>query len=109
MNKPTFKQYLESKEQLRNAIANTPVAISEYEVVHYCSLFLGEYEEDKITVNLKPKQRVIVEWQYDDIKTPTPLSIKIEGVESIDESEEFQTFWSNNKIQKWLLRHTRGL
>ena len=109
MNKPTFKQYLESKEQLRQAVTLVPIAISEYEVVHYCSLFLGEYEEDKISVSLKPKQKIIVEWQYDSPDTPTPLSIKLSGVDSIDEQEEHQTFWTNVKIQKWLRRHTRGI
>lgn len=107
--KLTFKQYLESKEQLLKAIENVPVATSEYEVIHYCSLPLGEYEEDKVTVALKPKQKIVVEWQYDSVDEPTPLNIKLQGVTSVDESEVFQTFWANAKLQKWLRRHTRGL
>lgn len=107
--KLSFKQYLESKEQLLKAIENVPVATSEYEVIHYCALPLGEYEEDKVSVALKPKQKIVVEWQYDSIDEPTPLNIKLQGVASVDECEEFQTFWTNAKLQKWLRRHTRGL
>ena len=105
--KLTFKQYLESKEQLRKAVDNIPIATSVYEVIHYCSLPLGEYEEEKTVVSLKPKQKIVVEWKYDSIENPTPLSIKIQGVQNIDEDEQFQTFWENKKLHKWIRRHTR--
>jgi hypothetical protein len=106
--KLTFKQYLESKEQLLKAIENVPVSINEYEVIHYCSLPLGEYEEDKELVGLKPKQKIVVEWKYDTVDDPTPVSIKLKGVQSIDEDDHYQTFWTGQKLQKWLKRHTRG-
>lgn len=106
--KLSFKQYLESKEQLRKAVENVPVAITEYEVIHYCSLPLGEYEEDKVLIGLKPKQKIVVEWKYDTLEDPTPLNIKIQGVQSVDEDEQFQTFWAGSKLQKWLHRHTRA-
>jgi len=106
--KLSFKQYLESKEQLRKAVENVPITINEYEVIHYCSLPLGEYEEDKVLVGLKPKQKVVVEWKYDTLDEPTPLNIKIQGAQDIDEGEQFQTFWASNKLQKWLRRHTRA-
>ena len=104
----TFKQYLESKEQLLKAIENVPVSTKVYEIVHYCAIPLGEYEEDKITVSLKPKQKIIIDWQYDSITHPTPLNIKLQGVVAIDEDEQYQTFWTNEKLQKWLKRHTKG-
>ncbi len=106
--KLTFKQYLESKEQLRKAIENVPVSIQEYEVIHYCSLPLGEYEEEKTLISLKPKQKLVIEWKYDSLDDPTPLNIRVKGVQTIDEDEQFQTFWANNKLQKWLRRHTKG-
>lgn len=107
--KLTFKQYLESKEQLRKAVENVPIAENEYTVVHYCTLPLGEYEEDKITVSLKPRQKIIVEWRYDSMTDPTPQSIRLEGVDAVDSDERHQTFWSNEKLQKWLRRHTKGV
>ena len=103
----TFKQYLESKEQLRKAIDNVPVSISEYEVIHYCTIPLGEFEEDKVSINLKPKQRMVVEWQHDSVEEPTPISIRFIGVQSLNEDDEQQTLWTNGKFQKWVRRHTR--
>lgn len=106
MIKLTFKQYLESKEQLRRAIANTPVTVVEYCVKKYCSLPVGETEEDKQIIGLKPKHRVIVEWKYEDVHNPTPVSIKFIGLQSIDEFEQYSTFWTSQKLNKWLVRHT---
>jgi hypothetical protein len=101
----TFKQYLASKEQLLKAIENTPVAIVEYSVKKYCSLTIGETEEEKQLVGLKPKNKIIVEWQYDNVDDPTPKSITFDGVKGIDEGEVCSTFWSGSKLTKWLARH----
>lgn len=109
MNKLTFKQYLDSKAQLIKAIGNTPVSIQEYEVHNYCSLTVGEDEDEKLVVSLKPKNRVIVEWRYDTITCPVPVSVKVLGVSDIDESEAFNTYWTSIKLKKWLSNHTREL
>ena len=103
--KLTFKQYLETKAQLRKAIENTPVSIVEYDVAKYCSIPLGETEEDRVLVSLKPKHKIIVEWRHDNVDNPTPTSIKIDGVQNIDADEIHETFWTGNKLQKWLARH----
>lgn len=103
----TFKQYLDSKNQLLKAIENTPVTIVEYEVKNYCTLTLGESEEDKTSISLKPKQRVIVEWHYTNINNPTPEYVRLEGVKGTDEDEKHDVFWSGTKLTKWLMRHTR--
>lgn len=107
MDKLTFKQYLESKEQLLKAIENTPVSVLEYEVKKYCSLTVGESEEDKSLVSLKPKHKIIVEWRYTSVDNPTPESIRFVGVNEVDEDEALSTFWSGNKLQKWLTRHAK--
>lgn len=107
MERLTFKQYLDSKEQLLKAIENTPKAVYEYEVKKYCSLTLGETEEEKRLVGLKPKNRVVVEWRYDSIVDPTPETIRILGPKEIDEDEKFATFWSGSKLAKWLSRHAK--
>ena len=52
MEKLTFKQYLESKEQLLKAIENTPISLVEYEVKKYCNLSIGETEDDKELIGL---------------------------------------------------------
>jgi hypothetical protein len=107
MDKPTFKQYLESKEQLLKAIENTPVTVIEYEVKKYCSLAVGEAEEEKQLIGLKPKQKIIVEWRYTTVNNPTPEVIKFSGVKDLAEDEAHTTFWSGNKLQKWLARHAK--
>ena len=107
MNKLTFRQYLDSKEQLLSAIANTPVSILEYEVRKYCSLPIGENEEEKVIVGLKPKHKIVVEWCYDNLTNPTPTSIQFDGPQDIVEDEKYNTFWTGTKLQKWLTRHTK--
>lgn len=107
MEKLTFKQYLDSKDQLLKAIENTPVSIVEYEVKKYCSLTLGEDEDNKVVVGLKPKQKVIVEWHYDNILNPTPNHVRLVGVKDADADEKHDVFWSGTKLTKWLSRHTR--
>lgn len=107
MDKPTFKQYLESKEQLLKAIENTPVSVVEYEVRKYCSLTLGETEDEKTLVGLKPRQKIVVEWRYTTVDNPTPESIQFLGVKDLDEDEKHPTFWSGTKLQKWLARHAK--
>lgn len=109
MEKLTFKQYLESKEQLLKAIENTPISIVEYEVKKYCNILTGESEIDKELVGLKPKNTLVVEWRYDDLYNPTPMSIKFKGVKNLDDSEQFPVFWSGKKLSTWLTRHTNKL
>jgi len=103
---PTFKEYVESKNQLLAAVANVPKSIIEYEVRKYCSLTVGESEDDKTSINLKPKHKLIIEWSYANPLVPTLESIKVEGCPEIDESDELSTFWTSTKLQKWLIRHT---
>lgn len=107
MEKLTFKQYLDSKDQLLKAIKNTPVSIIEYEVNKYCSLSLGESEDSKTVINLKPKQKVIVEWLYTIVDDPTPEYIKLVGLKETDEDELHDVYWTGSKLTKWLSRHTR--
>jgi hypothetical protein len=103
----SFKEYLQSKLQLRQAIEQTPRTVVEYEVRKYCSIALGENKEEGKIVGLKPKNKLIVEWRYDVINNPTIVYIKFKDVQALDEQEEFQTFWPSTKLKKWLSRHTR--
>lgn len=103
----TFKEYLESKEKLREAIKETPQQATQYDVSKYCKLVVGESKEEKEQINLKPNQTIIVEWLYDDIDNPTPTKITFEGVCPNIDSSEYNTYWQPHKLQKWLLRNTR--
>lgn len=103
----TFKEYLESKEQLREAVSKTPKQTSTYQVVKYCRLVIGESKENKTTVSLRPKNRIIVEWEYLDVDNPIPLSIKFDGARDVDPFDDHKTFWQGDKLQKWLWRNTK--
>lgn len=88
------------------AINEHPIQTVTYDVVSYCKLIVGE-KADKQQVSLKPKQSIIVEWEYADINTvPEPISIRFENVKDIDESDEFVTYWTGNKFKSWLNKNT---
>ena len=105
--KLTFKEYLESKQKLREAIEKTPRRQAEYNVYKYCKLVIGESKDEKEYVNLKPNQTITVEWLYEDVDDPTVISIKFDGVKDKDAGDEYETFWSGERLLKWLGRNTR--
>lgn len=105
MERLSFKQYLASKEQLLKAVEHTPVTVVEYEVVKYCSLVVGETEEDKQLIGLKPKNHVLVEWKYTNPLDPTPEKLWVRGSKNVDDDQDLVTFWSGAKLSKWLQRH----
>ena len=104
--KLTFKEYLESKERLREAIEKTPKQVKEYTVSKYCKLVVGESKEEKEQINLKPKQKIIVEWLYNDIDNPTVTKITFNGVCPDIDSNEYNSYWNPKKLQKWLMKNT---
>jgi hypothetical protein len=105
--KLTFKEYLDSKQKLREAVEKTPQRNVTYSVRKYCKLIVGENKNDKSHVTLKPNQKIEVEWLYEDIDNPTPISMNFLGVKDLDESQQFNTYWQGIKLLKWLARNTR--
>ena len=106
-NNLTFKEYLRSKEKLREAVQETPQQKKEYIVTKYCKLVVGESKDDKEQVNLKPNNKIIVEWLYENMDEPTPVNIKFDGVCTEVDSEDHNTYWQSYKLQRWLLRNTK--
>lgn len=104
--KLTFKEYLESKEKLREAVRKTPRRVAEYNVRKYCKMVVGESKEQKEYISLKPKQKVLVEWLYTSTDNPEIVNIKFEDVGGIDPDELYETFWNGERFQKWLARNT---
>lgn len=107
MSELTFKQYLDSKAKLREAVKNTPQRTAEYVVRKYSKLAVGESKESKLYIPVKPKHKIIVEWLYDDVDNPTPVSLRFEGIDNVDSEHEHLTFWSGSKLVKWLYRNAR--
>lgn len=102
----TFREYLQSKERLREAVQDIPHQKKEYIITKYCKLVVGESKDEKEQVNLKPNNKVIVEWVYRDIEAPTPVNIMFEGVCDEVDSENHSTYWQSYKLQRWLLRNS---
>ncbi len=106
ISKLSFKEYLDSKEKLREAVAKTPQRTATYNVRKYCKLIVGESKEAKQQVALKPSQKICIEWLYTDIDNPTIVNMTFEGVKEIQVGEEYETYWNGAKLIKWLNRNT---
>ncbi|KKL70029.1 hypothetical protein LCGC14_2109020 [marine sediment metagenome] len=109
MEKLTFKQYLSSKEKLREAIKQTPVHKAEHMMRKYCKLPVGESKDKKEYISLKPKQKLIVEWHYEDLYNPSLVSFTFEGIDDVDSEKKHFSFWSDERFKNWLFRNTREL
>lgn len=101
MDKLTFKEYLDSKDRLRQAIQETPIASTYYVVKKYCKVRIGESRTARQEVALKPKQTIIVEWRYDDIDNPEPVSIILDDINS----DEKPVYWTGQKLKDWLSKN----
>jgi hypothetical protein len=99
----SFKKYLETKDLLRKSIEKVPVVTAEYVINKYCSLTINENER----IPLKPNSRILVDWEYKDIKNPQHINIRFEGVRNKDPYDDNIIGWSSNKLQKWLKKNTR--
>jgi len=108
VEKLTFKEYLESKERLLKQLKESPIRTATYNVKRYCRIPVGELKEAKEYIPLKPKQRVVVEWKYEDINsTPDPMSITFKDVNSVNPERKYQTFWTGDRLQKWVDKNAR--
>ncbi len=103
----TFKQYLDSKEKLREAVTKTPRREASYTVRKYCKLIVGESKDEKSSVALKPNQKITVDWLYEDIDNPTAVSVKFDGPKDIDAEQPYEIYWQGTKLLKWLARNAR--
>ena len=102
----TFKEYLDSKEQLKAALKEIPIISSTYVVNKYCKIPVGENKDNKDFIFLKPKHKIVVEWKYINVDEPDVLSIKFIA-EGIDPETKSTIFWEGVRLRKWLFRNTK--
>lgn len=107
MEKLTFKQYLDSKSKLLEAIKESPIYTAKYTVSKYCRLPVGETKDLKEYVQLKPKQHIIVEWNYENPDAPQALSVKFNNVVDIDNEKGYNPLWISERLEKWLTKNAR--
>jgi len=106
-HKLTFKEYVESKTTLLAAIDKTPQCVVEYNVSKYCKLVVGESMNNKEHIGLKPNQKVLVEWKYEDVDNPTIVNISFSKVDKVDPSQQYNSYWGTARLQRWLLSNTQ--
>lgn len=102
MDQLTFKDYLVSKAQLKNALNETPYKIAKYKITKYCKLQLSEGDE----VLLKPSHEIIVEWLYDDINNPTAQCVIVMTKES---NTNISVKRDSIKLAKWLAANSEAV
>lgn len=101
----TFKQYLDSKAELREAVKQTPKQSKSYTVQRYCSFVIGESKDERQTITLRPNASVVVDWLYEDIDNPIPLAVSFGGLKNNDPIDNQIPAWTSHKVQKWLMRN----
>lgn len=99
--KLSFKQFLEeSKQQLLKAANAAPVHGKRYHALKYSSFQIGE-----TVLHIRPRYQLIVEWQYQDLTNPHPISVQMitpKQSAKIALSEDEQV-----KLVRWLKRNMR--
>lgn len=94
--KLTFKQYLQSKQQLRNAVNFTPKTTNNYIVNKYCALSVNEHINH---VKLKPSHKLNIKWLHENINYPTPINVIIN-------QNKYTPKWTNQRFLRWLTKNT---
>lgn len=95
-----------TRSQLEQALTSTPKNYETYKVLTYCRLMVGT-SEDKQPIQLKPKQILTIQWLYETMDAPTPLTISFEGVKNVDNTKKHNIYWSNKQLTDWLARNTK--
>jgi len=107
MEKLTFKQYLNSKTKLLEAIEESPIYTATYTVSKYCKLPVGESKDLKEYIHLKPKHQIVVEWDYGNPDDPQALTIKFDKVVDLDREKAYNPLWISERLEKWLTKNAR--
>lgn len=104
----SFTEYFNSKQKLLEKAEDTPRIYSLYELETYKKVPVKESydDEDKFYLSFKPKDRIKILWEYEDIYYPTARNFV---VVSEDGSETYYPCWGSKKLLKWVLSNTREI
>lgn len=101
MGKQSFAKYLESREQLLQAITKDPIVSIQYEITKYSKLILDE------SYNMRPQQRITIKWKYTSVdEKPIPIDITIPQTTSIT---PLTGLYDSQTMFKWLNSNAREL
>lgn len=104
----SFSEYYLSKQKLLEKAEDTPRIYSLYEIKTYKKVPLKESydDEDKTYISFKPKDRIKILWEYEDIYYPTARNFVVLHE---DGSETYYPCWGSKKLLKWVLVNTREI
>jgi len=88
----------------------TPRVYSLYEMKSYKRVPVSktlEDQEEKIYINLKPKDRIKILWEYEDIYRPTARIFVV--VHEDGSQDHYIPKWSNKKMLHWVLSNAKEL
>lgn len=102
----SFKEYLQSKEILVEALSKTAKTNNRYILKTYCKLPVYD-GDDKLEISLKPKSEIIVECTWPTYNEPLVHNIKFSNVVGVDSNKSFIVSWKNEKILRWLDKNAK--
>jgi len=96
----SFRDYLQTKNRLKLAGEGAPRAKKMYEATKYCKVPLLEDRdnEDKQYINLKPRDRLEILWEYAIKDDPTPIQVIL----TFDDDQVMYFSWNDAKVKKWV-------
>ena len=103
----SFKEYVESKNKLREAVKNIPQRTARYNMRKYGRLPIDEGEDDKQYINLKPKNTIVIHWLYEDFDNPTVVKLTFSNTDGIDENQQFNIQWTGKRLMNWLHKNAQ--
>lgn len=110
----TFTQYVQSKQQLVEAIKSDPVVEHSYAVSKYCKMPVGNSGDTKEYINLKPKTALQITWRYtydskcEHLQEMQRTPLKVVVVDKNGE-QQYDLFQSDEKMSKWIRTNARIL
>lgn len=101
----SFTEYYESKQKLLETAEESPRIYSFYNVLNYRRVpVLEDYDdEEKIYLSLKPKDKLKILWEYENVYFPTARNFIV--IKEDGSQETFYPCWSNKKLLKWVMNN----
>lgn len=103
----SFSEYFLSKQKLLEHAEDSPRIYSHYTITSYRKIpLLENYENnEKIYLSFKPKDKIKILWEYENIHFPTALTVIV-----INEDGTQKTYypcWGSKKLLTWVNTHAQ--
>lgn len=105
LNELSFSEYYNSKQKLLESAEECPRIYSYYSMINYRKMpLLEDYDNnEKIYISFKPKDKIKILWEYENIYFPTAKKFIVFRDDNI--TENYVPCWSNKKLLKWVMNN----